>query len=358
MSESVQAKVSVIIPVYNAQQYLAETLESVLTQTITPLEVICIDDGSTDKSLEVLQDFANRHENIIILIQENAGSGAARNNGIKHASGKYIAFMDADDKYPEICTLEKLYEKAEQHHVHIAGGSFSDFSVYEVNRRYGGAMSAYTFSQEQMLSYTEYQFDYGYHRFIYGREFLINNNLWFPNYKRYQDPPFFVNAMIKAKVFYVIPDVTYCYRVAHKQINWSAEKANDLLAGMLDNLQTAKKHDLHKLYRLTLKRIQAEARDIIYVACCQNNKAMSALLKELQMLLSAKCLPMLEKIILYFDIQHIVKHGLKYCEKRSESKPISPFSDIKRVLNGSYIAVYGIRHTLRKFVQKIKNKQG
>ena len=99
MSESVQAKVSVIIPVYNAQQYLAETLESVLAQTITPLEVICIDDGSADNSLEVLQGFASRHENIKILTQENTGSGAARNHGIKAANGKYIAFMDADDKY-------------------------------------------------------------------------------------------------------------------------------------------------------------------------------------------------------------------------------------------------------------------
>lgn len=349
-----QAKVSVIIPVYNGEKYLVETLNCVLAQTISPLEILCIDDGSTDKSLKILNDFAEKYDNIKIITQQNMGSGIARNSGIKVANGKYIAFMDADDKYPDVCILERLYKKAEQYQVNIAGGSFSDFSIYEVNEKYAGAMSAYTFSQEQMIRYEEYQFDYGYHRFIYKREFLINNELWFPEYKRYQDPPFFVNAMLCAEVFYAIPDITYCYRVAHKQVNWSEEKANDLMAGLLDNLRIAKERNLHKLYWLTLKRIQGEARDTIYSVCCQKNKAMQDMLKELEMLLTPKYLPLLEKIFLYLDIQHIVNCGLKYCKKRSDSKKISWCSDIKRLLNGSYIALYGIRHTMRKFVQKLR----
>lgn len=89
---------SVIVPIYNTQKYLEECLDSLLNQNITNYEIICINDGSTDKSLEILEKYSNNHSNIKLISQEiNSGQSVARNMGIKLAKGKFIYFMDSDD---------------------------------------------------------------------------------------------------------------------------------------------------------------------------------------------------------------------------------------------------------------------
>ena len=95
-------KVSVIIPVYNGEKYLEDTLKSVSAQTLSEIEILCVDDGSTDHSWEILQQFAAQDSRIVLLKQKNAGAGAARNYGLKTAKGKYIAFIDSDDLYPSV----------------------------------------------------------------------------------------------------------------------------------------------------------------------------------------------------------------------------------------------------------------
>ncbi len=106
-------KVSVIIPVYNAQQYLRDCLDSILQQTLTDLEVICIDDGSTDNSREILNEYASKDTRVSVYAQENAGQGTARNYGVDKAQGKYLHFVDCDDLLtPD--ALELLYERAEK----------------------------------------------------------------------------------------------------------------------------------------------------------------------------------------------------------------------------------------------------
>lgn len=90
-------KVSVIIPVYNVESYLDECLDSVCKQTLTNIEILCINDGSTDNSLHILQKFAEQDNRIIIINQENQGASHARNVGIQHAKGEYIYFLDSDD---------------------------------------------------------------------------------------------------------------------------------------------------------------------------------------------------------------------------------------------------------------------
>ena len=110
-------KISVIIPVYNMAYYLEECLDSVLRQTLKEIEIIMIDDGSTDESLAVMKEFQKKYSNIKILRQANQGAGAARNNGIKHALGKYVAMVDPDDFYPQRNSLEELYRAAEEKNV-------------------------------------------------------------------------------------------------------------------------------------------------------------------------------------------------------------------------------------------------
>lgn len=90
-------KVSVIIPVYNAEKYLGKCLESLLSQTLQEMEIICVDDGSSDGSPEILKRFQGRDERVRILTQENQYAGVARNNGMREARGEYLLFLDADD---------------------------------------------------------------------------------------------------------------------------------------------------------------------------------------------------------------------------------------------------------------------
>ena len=89
--------ISVVIPVYNSEKYLQNCLNSILHQTYSDLEIICIDDGSTDNSVALLEDYCRRDTRIRVLLQENAGASAARNRGIDAASGEYITFVDSDD---------------------------------------------------------------------------------------------------------------------------------------------------------------------------------------------------------------------------------------------------------------------
>ncbi|MFI3211558.1 MAG: glycosyltransferase, partial [Peptostreptococcaceae bacterium] len=187
-------KISIIIPIYNIGEYLDECLESVLSQTLKDIEIICIDDGSTDNSFSLLNKFKVNDKRIILLQQENQGAGIARNKGIKTARGEFIIFMDGDDYYPNNHTLELLYTSAINNNVLIAGGSFSkvENGIILTSKLEDG----YKFFKDNLMEYKDYQFDLGYHRFIYNREMIINNNIFFPDYLRFQDPPFFVKAMI------------------------------------------------------------------------------------------------------------------------------------------------------------------
>lgn len=251
-------KISVIIPVYNAEKYLPECLDSVLGQSITDIEVIAVNDGSTDNSVEILKQYADKDERLIVLEQPNLGVFTARNRALRRASGQFVCFMDSDDFYPDNTTLQLLYEKAIKAQVLICGGSFSNFKDGEVFTEFSGDNEKYRFYVEGLVRYKDYQFDYGYHRFIYNRKFLINNDIVFPPYKRFQDPPFFVKAMILAGEFYAVPDVVYRYRVGFqaKPSSWPIDKLRDMLRGYLDNLIISREYGLEQLHALTVKRIE------------------------------------------------------------------------------------------------------
>lgn len=106
-------KVSVIMPVYNAEKYLEQAVSDILNQTLTDLELICVDDGSTDNSLKILEDFASKDRRVQVYHQENKGGGAARNLAMTYACGKYLYCMDADDMIKSDA-LERLYNIAEE----------------------------------------------------------------------------------------------------------------------------------------------------------------------------------------------------------------------------------------------------
>lgn len=246
--------ISVIIPVYNAEKHLRQCLDSVISQTLKEIEIICIDDGSTDKSISILRSYEEADTRVKIIEQQNQGAGIARTAGIAIAKGKYIAFLDSDDYYTAANSLELLFSNAIQQQAMICGGSI------EFLRR-GKIVSAelqgikYYFSDNGWILYKDFQQDYYYQRFLFSRKLLVENNILFPPYRRYQDPPFFVKAMLTAERFYAISSVVYTYREGGaSKVLWTPEKVYDRLNGVLDELtitQEAHLDDLH--YRVTCR---------------------------------------------------------------------------------------------------------
>ncbi len=119
--------ISIIVPVYNVEAYLRECIESILAQTYQNLEIILINDGSTDQSENILNDYAKRFKNIKAIHQKHGGVSSARNTGIKHASGEWISFVDPDD-YAKNNFVETLYEIAIKNKADISTCSFTSFS--------------------------------------------------------------------------------------------------------------------------------------------------------------------------------------------------------------------------------------
>lgn len=249
-------KISVLVPAYNVEPYLRQCLDSVLNQTLDFFEVICIDDGSKDQTLKILREYEEKNKNVIVYNQGNIGVGKTRNKAIDYAKGEFIIFIDPDDWYPENDILETLYNAAKEHDVKICGGSFSDYTVDgRVLTDYKGTLTGYTFLEDKVMNYSEYQFDFGFHRFIYDREMIKQNKIYFPEYVRFQDPPFFIKAMICAEKFYAMKKVVYRYRrPSANKVNWDIKKTTDLLLALKDDLEISSENKLAKLHLLTLRR--------------------------------------------------------------------------------------------------------
>lgn len=246
--------VSVIVPTYNVDRYIKKCLESLQAQTLKELEFICVDDGSTDVSGRILDEYADRDKRFKVVHQENQGAAAARNVGLDMARGEWVAFMDPDDFFPTDDTLQVMYENAIRHNVMICGGSMTIINRRGrvVKRKHIGDYEGYNFAQDGMVSFKDYQFDYGYTRFLYNRSFIEEHRLRFPLVRQFEDPPFFVRAMSLAGSFYALHRSTYTYLGGNgwEKTNWTAndyQKARDMLAGMAQVCEIAESHNLEKL---------------------------------------------------------------------------------------------------------------
>lgn len=254
-------KISVIVPIFNSEQYLEFCLKSIVNQTLKNIEIILIDDGNKDNTLILLKKYQKNDKRIKIISQNHQGSGVARNNGIKISKGKFIAFMDSDDLYPNNNILELLYNYANRNNALICGGGLTEFTfsnnsiILLDTLDIRGKM---IFQKERFFNYYDYQYDYGYYRFIYKNAFLKKKKIFFPNYLRYQDPPFFIKAMFYSKKFYAIKEITYYYRISNKTWEWNEMRIIDQYKGFELSLQLSEKFNLKKLYCIIIKRINTD----------------------------------------------------------------------------------------------------
>lgn len=249
-------KISVIIPIYNMDRYLRECLDSVLSQTLKELEIICVNDGSTDYTQLILDEYSWKDSRIKVISQTNHGVAYARNVAIENAHGEFLYFLDPDDWLPDNDVLADMYNAAKKNHVLVCGGSFKEYATHGIVDKWDGNLSKYTFEKDGIIKYKDYQFDYGWVRFIYNREFIIQNNLRIPSLKFFEDPVFFVRVMHEAKEFFAMKRYTYCYRTGHKSSEIPYAKVVDLLTGLYMNISFAKEHNYQQLLDLEVARIE------------------------------------------------------------------------------------------------------
>lgn len=244
-------KVSVIVPVYNAENFLQNTLNNIQRQSLKDIEIICVDDGSEDSSADIIKKFQRQDIRIRYEYQKNQGAGVARNKGISLAQGEYVAFMDADDGYPNIYSLEKLYLAARKNQALICGGSAKGINQSGYNKR--------VFEKEGFVWFFDYQFDFLFQRFIFKRSFLEDKNIAFPDLKIYEDPIFLSKALVEAEKFFAIMEEVYLYTGSHQISTINLEKTKDYLRGITQSLHLSSIHQLAGLHRETVERLEKEA---------------------------------------------------------------------------------------------------
>lgn len=225
-----QHKVSVIIPVYNTEPYLRQCLDSVVNQTLRDIEIICVDDGSTDASPAILREFAEADPRITVLTQEHSNAGTARNLGLRHASGEYLSFLDADDFF-EFDMLAIAYEAAKAQEAEIC--------VFRCDL-YDGSNDSYAKRDDTILvenlpdhrpfAGTELKKDL-FGTFIgwawdklFLREYIVENKILFQEHRTSEDLLFTYFALAKAERITIMDDV-FAHHRTHVKTSLEATRA-------------------------------------------------------------------------------------------------------------------------------------
>lgn len=204
-------EISVVVPIYNVEDYLEECLDSIVNQTFTDLEIICVNDGSKDNSLEILKEYAKKDDRIIVIDQENGGHAVATNVGMDLATGKYLFLMDSDDIL-KLDTLELTYNAAEEKDV-----DFVLFQAINYNNEKGEFYEAENYSMNRVADFVGenvFSFDdLGDLCFeiavtpwtkLYNREFIENSHVRFAEGLIFEDNIFFWEVLMQAERIYFL----------------------------------------------------------------------------------------------------------------------------------------------------------
>jgi len=214
-----QPKVSVIIPVYNLATFLRRCLDSVVRQTLKDIEIICINDGSTDNSSVILREYEKEDDRVLVVDKENGGPGLARNTGIRMARGAYIGFVDGDDRIePEM--YEKMYDAAKKNNADMQIctirwldgqgrdlGARCDYDRY-LGSRFGDGSAVFNRHDIADEIFVLNRFCWNK---IYKRSFLKAHDIFFSSHRQFEDHVFHFLAFIKAERISMIGKPFYHY---------------------------------------------------------------------------------------------------------------------------------------------------
>ncbi|WP_455145936.1 glycosyltransferase family 2 protein [Brachyspira pilosicoli] len=241
-------KLSIVIPIYNVEKYLEDCLNSVINQTLKEIEIICVDDCSTDNSFTILEEFAKKDDRIKVLKHDiNRGLGPARNTGIKASQGEYVGFIDSDD-YVSKDYFENLYNTAKKYNsditntLNILTDTESVIKKYDYNiinylsRKESRNINLYVEGKsdisiiDEKENTKEYPFVVAWNK-IYKREFLINNELYFMEIKSgSEDEDFYQRILLNE------PSTSY----NHKSIYYYRQRASSLIYTYNKNIDFVK----------------------------------------------------------------------------------------------------------------------
>jgi len=204
-----QPKVSVVIPIYNAERYLSRCLDSVCCQSLKELEIICINDGSPDNCDKILAKYAARDDRFVVINKKNAGVSAARNDGIRCAHGKYIHFLDADD-FIDSDYYKKMYDAADADSLDMVCSGFVTNTKYARDLKYSHNFIARDLRTKLRKTYV---FTDGYvWRYLFNRQFIKKHKLSFDvNMISQEDAIFVLNAIVVANGISFVGGTHYHY---------------------------------------------------------------------------------------------------------------------------------------------------
>lgn len=223
-------KVSVIIPIYNSEKYLKQCLDSIINQSLKDIEIICVNDGSNDSSLKILENYSQRDSRITIIDQNRSGGGAARNKGLEIARGEYISFLDSDDFF-ELNLLEEAYNKCKKDNADI--GIYKVYKYDNITKK--DEFAHWAFVKEQLPSKIPFSYkdipDYIFNTFqnwpwnkMFKKTFIDNNNLKFQKLLKTNDLLFTCSALILAQKITLIDKILVHYRT---NTGISTQQTND-----------------------------------------------------------------------------------------------------------------------------------
>ena len=198
------------MPVYNDEEYVSGAIKSILDQTLNDIEIICVDDGSTDGSGQILDDFAEKYDFIKVIHQENQGAAACRNKAILEATGQYITFLDSDDFYLDEDALEQMYKVAKKNDANMVSANIK--SVVKGKIYTNGNLEE--FDKFGVMEPEDYGIPYTFGKNFYKREFMHDNNFLFPDYVRGEDPVFLAEVLTTVDKIYYVPRILMGIRAA------------------------------------------------------------------------------------------------------------------------------------------------
>jgi glycosyltransferase involved in cell wall biosynthesis len=264
---TISPNISIIIPVYNVEPYLRECLDSVVNQTMCEIQIICINDGSTDGSLAILEEYASRDSRFWVINQTNAGAPIARNTGFIHATGKYVLFMDADDTVDaKLC--EKVYTKAEQsnadfvlffHHCHIP----------ECYKYYRDTIIDFTdnIESEEKKTLSHYSATWGK---LWRSDFLKEHNLKFcEQVYMFDDTMLYWKSLQLVSKATVVPECLYHYRKRPNSLTtWTGKHIQKIFDDLAIFKSFVVNNGFYHSYKTIFLRIKLDA----LFSCYQNNR--------------------------------------------------------------------------------------
>lgn len=264
-------KVSIIIPVYNTEKYIAACLDSVLGQTLKEIEVILINDGSTDSSLKIMEEYRERYpDKIQLFSKENGGQGAARNMAIPLCTGDYIGFVDSDD-YIECDMYEKMYQKAIETNADYVECDYVNVRVNEDGEEeriadYGSRVREYTDKKDMFIDPMLAPWNK-----IYRRELLQKSDVRFPEGLIYEDTAFCLKAISFINTFSFVPEkfVVHFFRGSSTMNVNKSKRVGNIFDVLQDVIDYYKQNNIYEEYRDELEY------EIVKILLCSSMQRIS-----------------------------------------------------------------------------------